>query len=184
MCYFPNLKSNRSYDPAQAEANPTLGLTKDEVAGYSNYRNTEAAKGLGSGHIQTIEEWAKANRRGTYANPDSPPPALPDPYALKPGETYKTPKTGLGTSTSGGLESGPPATPSLTDPQLDAIRESQLLMLKSGRGRASTFLTGPTGLTDAPQLGSTVLGSLGPKLALKPGGFTAAGKPGRTLLGR
>lgn len=169
------------YDPSGAEANPRLNLTKEEVAGYQAYRNQDRGPFQ---HIQTIDEWAKENHRGVYGgDPTKPPPDLVKDPGLKPGETFTGYKPDLVTKTSDG---GAPPTPSLTDSQLDGVRQSQLLMMKSGRGRGSTFLTGPTGLTNAPDLGRSVLpaGGYGPKLGLTPGGNTAAGKPGRTLLGR
>jgi hypothetical protein len=149
MCF-----ATPKYDPTKAEANEEFNLTKEEVEGYMRYRNSKAGS---VGHIQTIGEWAKENSRGVYANPSKPPGELlgADAGNAAAGESYK-PFVHSATAAATAASKPPPA-PSLTDPQLDAIRQSQLMLLKAKRGRASTFLTGPAGVEGAPTLGRGLL---------------------------
>ena len=146
---------NKPLDPTKAEANERLGLSKEEVAGYSNYHNVAYEKG---GHVQTIDEWAKEQKRGIYHEDGYESPALLEATPLKEGETYRAPSTNIATPESPAAEEAklaagkPAAAPDLTDETLTAARKAEAQRLKLGQGRASTFLTGPSGVTAAPTL--------------------------------
>lgn len=53
---------------------------------------------------------------------------------------------------------GPELAPDLTDGRLQEMKKFQLYRLMQGRGRKSTFLTGPAGDTGAPKTSKTMLG--------------------------
>lgn len=57
-----------------------------------------------------------------------------------------------------GDPSAPPSAPDLTDKLLGDSRKSQMLRTLSGRGRKSTFLTGPMGDTTIKPVRKTLLG--------------------------
>lgn len=136
--------NHKYYDPSKAEANDRLGLSPEEVGGYFNYRNYGP-----SGHIQTIDEWAKDQRRGVFADEANPPGELPKPGTTLVGDNaWWKPFTDLQNTAP-----KKPGTPKVyTEGELGDLRVAQRMTLKENRGRASTFLTGPTGLTSTPML--------------------------------
>lgn len=147
--------AKEKYDPRKTYAvdtwqnyGKTIGLTDQDFADYSN-----AGNGI-EDYAPGINTWAKENKRGMYGDPSKRPKLDPN-----------NPLSGIVTQAYAAYDANAaaegakvPAGPSLTDPQINDIQGSQLMMLRANRGRASTFLTGPTGVTTGPKLGRTLLG--------------------------
>ena len=114
----PENKKAREEARKAGTGNERLGLSQQQLDEYRTYRKGEHGA---FGHIQTVDEWAKARQYGVFAKDGGAGPA--------PGAP--------------GSSVGP--APDLTDEALREVRRNMLLRAKMGRGRASSFLTGPAG---------------------------------------
>jgi hypothetical protein len=140
--------SPKKYDPTQSAENPALGLTKEDTAAYWKYYDS-----TDSGHVQSVSEWAKANQLGIYAADQSKAHvtgAQSDyAYKLKDGEKFDATKADPANSNNPDVQfnqkqaNKPPPSVDLTDPTLQAARQSDALSMMTKQDRAQSFLTDP-----------------------------------------